>query len=457
LNAYSELHEVRFYLLEPIYEYALEKLSDSGELSSVQVAHAHYYLSITEAAIALWHTPQSDQKMKQFTFELENIRSVLRWACNNGDLTVGLQLAGELMRVWRTLGYIGEGRNWLSELLSREHDTSDPTAYAARLKALHTAAWLAADEHDFAHAEQFIQQRIDLQRAAGETEAETDLYRNMALQARVVGDYQHSTQLLQQALAQDQAQGNRGSLSTGGFGFDLYLLALVMREQGDFGYAERLFKECVDFHEAIGERTGVAQGLLGLSDVARDQGDIVKTRAYGEQSLAILHEFRMQWAIGFALNNLAQAALMEGKLKEAFNLSDESVSLFRSLQADGSLAEVLVTLGHILSAQGELRAAQTALTESLRLAWIVGPRLMMVNGLEALAQVMVHTAQQRLAVQALSMASKLRLQMGTPVRPADQPMVEQTLASLHSSLDIPVFKDLWVKADERSLEAILAP
>jgi tetratricopeptide (TPR) repeat protein len=443
-------------LLEPIREYALEKLLDSGELLSVQYHHAQFYLSIAEMAKAQWYSSHPEREVKELRHDLDNLRVVLEWACNGGDLTIGVQLGGALISFWRMLGYIGEGRAWLNEMLSKEDYPSNATAHSARIKALHTAAWLAADAHDFAQAEQFIEQRMALQRSMGEQEDETDLHTNMALQARAVGDYQHATSLLHEALVHYRAEGNRGTLSTGGFGFTLYLLALVMREQGNFGYAEKLFEECVNFHQEIGERTGVAQGLLGLSDVARDQGNIVKTRQYGEQSLVILHEFRMQWAIGFVLNNLAQAAYMEGDLKQAFSFADESVTLFRSLQADGSLAEVLVTLGHILSEQAELAAAEIALTEALRLARNVGPRLMIVNGLEAFSHLMAQSKQQMLAVQALSMASKLRLQMGTPVRPADRQMVEQTLATLRSSLDINVFEDIWVKADERWFEAILA-
>jgi tetratricopeptide (TPR) repeat protein len=119
----------------------------------------------------------------------------------------------------------------------------------------------------------------------------------------------------------------------------------------------------------------MAQGLLGLGDIARDLGDVAQVRRYCEQSLVIYREFGTQWGIGFALNNLALAAYVEGEMARAFALADENVSLFRRLQAEGGLAEVLITLEQIARAQGDATAALGAMTEALRLAWAVGPRL----------------------------------------------------------------------------------
>jgi len=136
----------------------------------------------------------------------------------------------------------------------------------------------------------------------------------------------------------------------------------------------------------------------------------------------------------------------------AFALADESVSLFRGLQADGSLAEVLITLGHVLRAQGALPEARQALTEALRLAWSVGPRLMVAGALEGLASVEAQQGQTPLAVQLLSAASALRVQMGTPVRPADQSAVEGALAGARVILGDNAFADVWSKAQAQPLE-----
>ncbi|HEX9369856.1 MAG TPA: hypothetical protein VF897_02580, partial [Roseiflexaceae bacterium] len=447
--------EPRFVMLEPIREYALEQLAARGEVATLQRAHASYYLALADAAAAQWDSPTADAAIAQLNREYDNLRAALQWARDGGDRTVGLQLAGALWRFWRSRGAISEGRVWLAELLARSDPAPDATALAARLRALHGAAWLASYQHDFVHAARLFEQSMALRRALGATESETSLLDNAARQARAAGQYQRATALIEDALARHHALGDRGSLSTGGLGLALYELGLVRREQGDFAGAAVMFEECIAFHRALGDREGMAVGLLGLSDIARDQGAAAQVRRYGEDSLALLRQLRVQWAIGFALNNLALGAYQEADLTRAFALVSESVSMFREQKADASLAEVLITLGQIVRAQGDNEAASRALTEALQLAWAVGPRLLVAAALEGLAAVVVAQGQAELAARLLAAASVLRVQMGTPIRPVDQAGVEQTLATARSRLG-DAFAPVWAEAQTRPLEQILS-
>jgi len=341
-------------------------------------------------------------------------------------------------------------------LLALQHDMSDVVASAARLQALDVAAWLAADQHDYARAAQLFEQSMTLRRALGEDEGETQLLVNAAMQARAMGQYQRATELLEDAVARHRALGDHGSLSSGGLGYSLYFLALVRREQGDFADAAALFNECLQLHRALEDREGMAHSLLSLGDMARDQGDVAGVRTYCEQCLTMFRELGSQWAIGFALNNLALAAYGEGNLVRAFTLVDESVSLFRRIQSEGSLAEVLITQGHILRAQGQAAAAYSALSEALRFAWAVGPRLFAAASMEGLASVVAEHGQGDLAVRLLSAASTLRVQMSTPVRPVDQAMVDHALATARSMLGDTTFVAMWEAAQKLPLEQIIS-
>jgi len=450
----------RFVLLEPIREYALEKLAARGEAELLQHAHAIYYLALAEAAAAQWVSPTADAAIEQLDRERDNMRAALQWARDSRHHTLGLQLGGALVKFWRRRGAHSEGRAWLEELLALNEDMPDATAIAARLRAMQGAAWLASDQHDYARATQLFEQSIVLRRALGETEDKTNLLINAGIQARAVGQYREATIQLEAALAQHRALGNRGSFSNFGIGLSLFLLGLVAREQGDFTRALHLFEECLDLHRALGDREGMAVAMLGLSDIARDQGDVAEMQRYGGESLLLLRELGMQWAIGFALNNLALAAYVADDLPHAHFLVSESIALFRAQKAAGSLAEVLITLGQILHAQQDLTAAYATLTEALRLAGEVGPRLFVASALEALAGLAVlpdpGPQGATLAARFLAAAAALRVQMGTPVRPADQPALDHTLAITRSTLAPDAFATVWTAAGALSLEQILS-
>jgi predicted ATPase len=446
----------RFTLLEPIREYALEQLVLRGETEALTRAYARYYLALAEAAAAQWDSPTAEAMVKQLDCEHDNLRAVLGWACDGGDHTIGLRLAGALRRFWQSRGLISEGRAWLAALLAISDTTAEAAGMAARLQATQAAAWLASNQHDFTQAEQLFEQSITLQRALGETGGETQLLFNAALQARAMGHYQQAIALLEDAVTQHRARGDRGSLSAGGLGLALYGLGLMLREQGEFARAATLFEECVELHRALGDREGIAQAQLALGDIARDQGDVTQMRTLGEQSLLVFRELGVQWAIGFALNNLALAAALEGDLAHAFSLVEESVQLFRGMHADSSVAEVLITLGQIVRAQGDNETASGALTEALQLAFAVGPRLLVAAALEGLAAVVVAQGRAELAARLLAAASALRAQMGTPIRPVDQATVELALADARSLLGDNTFAAVWAEAQALAPEQILS-
>ncbi len=460
--------ESRFTMLEPIRGYALEQLATRGEEASLRHAHATYYLALAEAAAAQWNTPMKEAANTQLGCELNNLHAALQGAYDRGDSRLGLRLALALWRFWRRFGYISEGRAWLARLLNMHDHHVDEAAIRVGERALHAAAWFASDQHDYANATRLFEQSLALRHMLGESSGQTNLadpLRNAAAarQARAEGHHKQAAELLEELLARHRALGNHTAaggaspeLSPDELGQALREFGTVLREQGEFVRATALFEQAAALYDAIGDRASVTFVLIGLGDVARDRGDSASVRAYCEPNLVLLREFGIQWAVGFALNNLALAAYYERDLTRASALVHESVALFRAISADSSLSEVLITLGTILLAQEDAVAAYDALTEALRLAWVVGPRLFVALALEGLANVVVSRGDAKLAAWLLAGASVLRIRMGTPIRPVDRADVERTLATARAALGEDAFARVWAEAQTRSLEQILS-
>lgn len=446
----------RFFMLEPIREYALQKLNEA-EANALRHAHARYFLSLVETARTQWQTPEAESTLAEIDFDLDNIRAVLQWAVHGGDAVLGLRIAEALYRYWRSRVYLDEGRQWLEALLALSQDVTDTDALQLQMRATYAAALILADQRDFARAETLFEQNRSLRHALGVGGDETTILINQAQQARNIGEYQRATEIFEEALAISRAKGDLGTLSSGGYGFVLYFLATTLRERGDFTRARALYLECHEFHRNLGDREGAAQGLLGLSDIARDVGDAASVRLYCADALAIYREFGTQWAIGFIMNNLALAAFQENELDEALSLSSESVSMFRTQNSPGSVAEVLVTFGIVLLARGDLAGAYDALTESIRLAWVTGPRLLVASGLESLGCALIPrgAADVPQAVRYLAAAAELRRRMGTPLRPAGQPAYERALAIARAAVGADTFARLWAEARLLPLEQVV--
>lgn len=455
--------KLRFDLLEPIREYALEKLAEYRERDALQLAHAEFYLALAEAASTQWDTTMINAAIAQQRREHDNTQAALKWACENGRDGIGLQLALALWEFWRNYGYGIEGRSWLEKLLSFDEHPTNPTAMGLRQRGLRAAARLASEQHDFVTATRFFAESMALRRDLGQFDDETDMLINAAHQARAAGKYQRATTLLEDALARQRLMNNSPAVGkdrlehySPELGLVEQKLALVLRERGEFARATELLEVDLDLYQRLDDRVYEALSLLGLADIARDQGNADKIRRYGEPSLMIFRQSGIQWAIGFALNTLAMGAYYDKDLTRALSLIEECVALFRDLQSDGSLAEVLITYGSILHARGEVMAAQETLTDALQLALRVGPLLIVAAALEALSRVIIAQNDADLTIRLLSAASHLRSQMGTPTRPADQPGVEQALVDARSSMTSEAFATVWLEGQSLPLTQIVS-
>jgi WD40 repeat protein/predicted ATPase len=452
----------RYGLLETVRLYGVQQLEQAGETVAVRDRHLAWCAALAEQATSALQGPEQVAWLARLGCEHDNLRVALQWALDHGRSTLGLRVAGGLGKFWLRGGYQREGRSWLEALLALAADAEDHTAVAARATAIEAAAWLADDRHDFAQAAALFAQSRALRRTLGEEEGHAGTLITEGLAARAAGDYPRATALLEECLAQTRRFGRRERTQEGDLGFALSwgnrytLLALVLREQGEYGRASTLCEECLALARERGDAEGIGLALLSLGDVARDQGDAARVRMLCAESLARYRELGQNWAIGFSLNNLALAAYLEGDLALAARYAAASEALFREPEAETSLAEVLITLGRVREAQGEPAAAWASLAEALTLAWAKGPRLFVAAALEEMGVQTVRHRQARHGVHLLAATATLRQAMGTPVRQADRPSIERALATARTTLGEASFTNAWATGETLPLEEAIA-
>ena len=154
--------EVRLSMFETIREFGLEQLAWTGELEAQRRRHAEYFLELAEQAEPELWGPAASTWHARLDAEHDNLRAALEWGLTAGDDTGGvlaLRLAGALARFWWTRTYHSEGRHWLTRALANA-----PAWSAARMKALHGAAWLAHMLHDSIGARVLLEESLAIAR-----------------------------------------------------------------------------------------------------------------------------------------------------------------------------------------------------------------------------------------------------------------------------------------------------
>ena len=133
--AESTSGRTRYRLLETVRQYALEKLSESGEADVVRTRHRDHFTTMA----ALLDTPARncyEQRLEQAETEIDNLRAAFAWSRENSDIELASQLASSLLLPWLARGRIREGLTWFDAVLADQNAHPADVAPAVRSRAL---------------------------------------------------------------------------------------------------------------------------------------------------------------------------------------------------------------------------------------------------------------------------------------------------------------------------------
>ena len=148
---------MRYRMLEPVREYARDRLSDRGLAHEIGERHARWFLRrATELGAVLWQETDPAGPQAQLDAELADHRAAMRHLLDRGDHESAANLATALTGYWfaRYLGW--EAIRWLEEALAGE--MSD----AVRVRASWTAGWASYSRADYATATARYEESRDL-------------------------------------------------------------------------------------------------------------------------------------------------------------------------------------------------------------------------------------------------------------------------------------------------------
>jgi predicted ATPase/class 3 adenylate cyclase len=123
----------RYRVLEPIREYAWEKLSESGEIEETRRKHAAAIALLAARWYEDWDRGPAADWLTRVERDLANLRTALRWSvAEKTDLRLGAQIAADATIVFLRLGLLDEGIDWSTAVLQAQAPMSDETE--ARLR-----------------------------------------------------------------------------------------------------------------------------------------------------------------------------------------------------------------------------------------------------------------------------------------------------------------------------------
>jgi non-specific serine/threonine protein kinase len=360
---------MRYRMLEPVRQYALEHLQSSGEADGVGRKHTAYFLALAEPGELVKRGPHDIAWLARMEDEADNLRVVLRRTMDRSDMTSNLQLCVRLARYWEVRGSIEEGLRWLDDGLAQAAAVPPDL----QLNALGQAANLAAFAAAVDRLGVFTNLWLTAAREIGDEHAEShaNFYRSGYLLA-ATGDLAGRIQLLEDCLAfeRNRTDTGDGDQTVGGV---MMHLGWALLQRGETSRARELFSELVMLARSRGETAQEAMGLAGAGFIAYIDGDFDEALRLVGHALTLAHELRHRLFVGFFLDVLAVIAVAQAQVERAGRLFGAAEALLEGIHSHRNLL-VLNDLGSLHErAVAAIRAAPEG--HPFQTAWATGQRL----------------------------------------------------------------------------------
>ena len=291
----------RYRMLEPVREYSLHRLEESGEEDAIRKRHADYFSELAERAAPGLRCADQLMWLDLLSEEHDNLRAALGYLLDRGATDQAGQIGWNLWLFWTLRGHVDEGRGWMEALVARDgpglgHKRAlCVIAMFCYLRADFDRLQRALDEvladeealdqdtltialalrgHRLAQQRDLDAAQADLTRALELARANDDRWnipsalRGLSHVAMTRNDLDAAERFVIESVTVARTTGERWSLALG-----LTIHAMIALLQSNNGLAETLLRECTTLAIDLHDPFTTAYSLTGLAVMAGRRGD----------------------------------------------------------------------------------------------------------------------------------------------------------------------------------------
>ncbi len=369
-------HTTRFRMYDTLREFASDQLTGS-ERAELEGRHAEYYAGYLHELHEMEDAMPLSDRLDLMEAELANVAIALDWCDRYRQAQMGLGLARDMARLWKSRGPIDSGRNWLNLFLGHPQDD---LSRAQGLLALGNLAWIQSD--------------FDQAKAA-HTEA-LSLY----------------TQL-------NDGEGTAASN---------FQLGIVAVRRGEHELAEKHLKSILDI--GTSDRSLLGRAYLNLGNIAMDSGRRAEAKSFYERSLVIERERNDTERVSFTYNNLGLLAFLYGQFTLATFYLEEAIRYGTLSGNPNSVDAAHANLARIATRRGQFgKAAEQmliAFTDFAKFGNKIFLRLAMVEYALLFGKLGDYVKAARI----LAIAESLSEDLGIPFGNTEMPTYDEVCAVL---------------------------
>jgi predicted ATPase len=298
----------RFWMLETIREFALERLDDAGDEDVLRRAHAEHFLRLAETA-SLTGESIGPERPELVRPEIDNLRDAIDWALEH-DLELAFRLAIALEQFW-VMHDAFEGARRFALLL--EHGAEVPAVLRARaLRCYAESLWISGD---IDAGSRLMEESLTEFERLGDDRAIAVLLHRLGVAAINRPDLERARGLFEQSLGMCRRDPNPKLEADA-----IHKLAWVERMEGNRERALELFDDSADGCRRAGFTWMEASALHDYADLAHELGRTAVAETRVREALRLSSDLDDRYTIVYALALLARFEGAAGRREQAGRL-----------------------------------------------------------------------------------------------------------------------------------------
>lgn len=293
----------RYRMLEPVREYSLQRLEESGEEHAIRTRHADYFSALAQRAAPGLRRADQLMWLDLLSEEHDNLRAALGYLLERGATDEAAQIGWNLWLFWSLRGHVDEGRAWMEALVARGPG-GPGLGHKRALCVIATFCFMR-------------------------------------------GDLDRMSQVLDEVFADEAALDQ-----------DTLTIALVIRghglaQRGDLDAAEDVMTRALELARTNDDRWSIAGALRGLAHASMARKDLDAADRFVRESVAVARTTGERWTLALGITIRAMIALLRNNHGLAETLLRECTTLAIDLHDPFTTAYSLTGLAVIAGRRGD--------------------------------------------------------------------------------------------------------
>ena len=394
----------RLGMLETVREYALERLTQQGEVAALELRHAEYYLSCLE------DTPPAD-RANRLALEQDNIRAAI-------DRLLDRQAWERVMRFYAAVEtslfahfHLTELRHWLETIHASAEYGPQPLAATWQAQGLKALRFMAELQGDFAGATRF-------------GEAAVELCRRLDNKALLI--------------------------------ISICNVGRLACRQNDYPKAQRLYQEMLDIYQALDKDLDDPIAFIRMGIFSLWAGRKEEAQTWLHEAVRLSRQSGNADALAHTLSQLGWVTRYLGHPQPARTYLEESLAIYETLDTILNQAGVLSDLGLVALDEGDLRQAEAQLLKSLKIYTERDSHDGLVFNIERLGFVAARQGRYERAARLWGAVEQLRPAYNLPRTPDQRADYERHMAASRAQITDDVWQAAWAAGGAWTLKQALA-